>query len=33
MTLMHGAALCGSTNVINMMLEEGVDVNIQDEVS
>ena len=33
MTLMRGAVACGSTTIINMMLEEGVDVNIQDRVS
>ena len=33
MTLLHGAAHCGNTGIAKILLEEGVDVDIQNEVS
>ena len=33
MTLLHGAARCGNTNIVKILLEEGVDVDIQNKVS
>ena len=33
MTFLHGAARCGNTDVVKILLEEGVDVDIQNEVS
>ena len=33
MTLLLGAARCGNIDIVKMLLEEGVNVNIQDGVS